>query len=180
MRCPNCGLVHPDSELYCRRCLIDMHTGEPMHEVRTAESAPPAQRLQQAAETLLLSAMSASRRSASQLKNTMERAGSSIRKIDFKALAAGLKDLAARGETLKTIPCLQCEGQMNIQRIHDYGAGGTIALFLMGAVLMGLGFLAWPLFVTGALSVGLGVFFHRKGKTRWRCPSCGFNILRHP
>jgi len=49
MRCPQCGLVHPESDQYCRRCNLDLRTGEP----RPQEALPVAAASAPAWESLL-------------------------------------------------------------------------------------------------------------------------------
>jgi hypothetical protein len=177
MKCPKCGLLHPDSEQYCRRCMVNMHTGEPMPQVEAVETIPAGQRLRQAAETLSVSALQAAKRLA-ELKTVFATAAARGRSFNWDSLKSRLTALYFTAETLKAIPCVQCEGEMRVERVQGYGKGGIIALALTGVALLGMGCLAWPLFVTGAASIGLAIFFQRRGKSRWRCTSCWFKIPR--
>ena len=49
MRCPQCGLVHAESDQYCRRCNLDLRTGIP----RPPVAAPGAATAAPALESLL-------------------------------------------------------------------------------------------------------------------------------
>ena len=57
MRCPQCGLVHPESDQYCRRCNLDLRTGEPRPQaavpVAAASAASALESLLAAARPLL-------------------------------------------------------------------------------------------------------------------------------
>ncbi len=174
MRCPRCGLVHPDGDIYCRRCQVNLHTGEPRPEEPTVDAIPASQRLLHEAETILRSLLAGARR-LNIFKDTFNKMAAQLKSLNLRGM---LNSLTSRSEKLKTIPCLQCEDAMKIDRIPVYGAGGPIALFILGGLLLGIGFLAWPLFITGVVSVGLAVFFRKRGKTRWRCPSCGYTVSR--
>ena len=79
---------------------------------------------------------------------------------------------------MANLACIRCAAEMRIERLSVYGPGGPVALILAGVVVLGLGFLAWPLFLLSPVAVGLGVFYRRRGPTRWHCRSCGYIIPR--
>jgi CBS-domain-containing membrane protein len=86
--------------------------------------------------------------------------------------------LQARRTQVASLACIRCAAEMRIERLSVYGPGGPVALMLAGVVVLGLGFLAWPLFLLSPVAVGLGVFYRRRGPTRWHCRSCGYIIPR--
>lgn len=197
MRCPNCGLVHPETARYCRRCQVDLRTGQPRpRETATgAISSPPAgQQLLgwvRGVATRVQSIFS-SRSSPAALSPALGpgpgkkavpagpgsgRMAGAVRNIR-KSFTGLFSRLWPGRSGLRTLACIQCSGPMHIERVSGYGAGGPIALMLAGIVVFVLGRWAWPLYALGPVGVALGIFYRSRGASFWHCRSCGYRIAR--
>jgi len=249
MRCSRCGLVHADADLYCRRCNLDLRTGEPRPQVvvpvAAATAASTFESLRAAMLPLLNKVSPRGRQTATRARTepqpfpapapeaaapepepvaapavtpapppaptplpTPIPAPSRPRTAPAPAAAPipmrprepvapkgpGLMArlgkqllkpaqwistrLKTRQTQLHSLTCIRCAAEMRIERLSVYGPRGPLALILAGVVVFGLGFLAWPLIILGPAAVGLGVFYRRRGPTRWHCRSCGYIIPR--
>jgi hypothetical protein len=194
MKCPRCGLVHAPLEQVCRRCEIDLRTGEP----RVRAAAP----LQ-----TTLNAPSSLRRLRQRLK-PITRPPAPPQPAAPDAPAPGRDPHAAPAKTkpaafvayamskksslpgvlrrfklepaVKSITCVQCSNEMAIARTAPFPRSGPIALIVLGAGLLIAGIFFRLLLITGAASLALAVFYLRAGRTSWKCPSCGLTIPRAP
>jgi len=204
MRCPQCGLVHTDSDQFCRRCQVDLRTGQPRPQetAASAAAAPPAWQQLFSLVRPLLARVQLPRRAPSRIPaappgsmpapapaaapvrpkeaaapSALSKLATALRQIrnPFAGLVGRMQ--AARSGP-KTLTCIQCSGAMHIERAGSYGAGGPIALILAGVVVLGLGRWAWPLYLLGPAGVGLGVFYRRRGASFWHCRGCGYRIPR--
>jgi len=258
MRCPQCGLVHLESDQYCRRCSIDLRTGSPRPQeafstavsaaspwqellktvrpwlnkapsfrpaarpieppepspvppaipaedpVRPWPGAPPAPEpvpippqhfFSPTPEPVSIPSKPAPVPTPSlalirprpapvpfRPKEPAAPAGPTKIAKAGMILVAAFQPLSrfwqARRDQLRTLTCLQCSAPMRIERLPVHPAGGPIALILAGFIVFGLGFWAWPLWILSPLAAGLGIFYRRRGPTRWRCRSCGYLIPR--
>jgi hypothetical protein len=248
MRCPQCGLVHLESDQYCRRCNIDLRSGAPRPPaaVLVAAASAPALDSLLAVVRPWLSKISLRRRLAGSRGRTEpqpfpapvsetpapEPAGAPVPlpvplpaaapappkipaaapsrprpapapaaapiplrprepaapkgpglirrlgKLLIKPAQLISTRLKTRQVELRDLTCIRCAAEMRIERLPVYGPGGPISLMLAVVVVFGLGFLAWPLFILSPVAVGLGVFYRRRGPTRWHCRSCGYIIPR--
>ena len=203
MRCPQCGLVHADSDQFCRRCQVDLRTGEPRPQETVSNAAAIQPAWQQLLDLVrpLLDKVRLPRRAGRPATATPEalpapaKAGvparlkgaivsrlgqftGTLKKIQNPLPRLLSRMRAARRSGIKTLTCIQCSGAMHIERASDYGAGAPLALIAAGVVVFILGRFAWPLFLLGPAGVALGVFFRRQGESFWHCRGCGYKIPR--
>jgi len=183
MKCPKCGLPHANSDTVCRRCRVDLRSGEPVKQ-----SALDSARAGGATRLDRLKALGAKRQQgeSSLFSSSGERASekprravlsSSATKKKKRSLSAGL--LGGKSP-VKTLECLECHGSMYVKTASPYGLSGPLGLMVLAIAMVVAGFWAWPLFLLAPLSLGLGVvyIYLRSDKTRWECASCGFVIPR--
>lgn len=206
MRCPQCGLVHADADQFCRRCQVDLRTGQPRprETVSNAAAAEPAWQQLLGFVRPLLARVQLPRRAPSRPPAAptgplpapapagaparpqeapvprLSKLTSALRQIQnpLPRLLSRIQAARAARSGLKTLTCIQCSGVMHIERASAYGAGGPLALILLGAVVFVLGRWAWPLFLLGPAGLGLGVFYRRRGASFWHCRGCGYRIPR--
>lgn len=197
MKCPRCGLVHTAADQVCRRCEIDLRTGEPTSRANLcavpAEPAPSslperlAKRIGSISPAQSLAAAASRIRSArpSGRKTTEPAEHEEGRQIKGKAASVLEKGKVilelprrARDDGVKKITCAHCGLDMSIARTAPYSLSGPVALILI-ALLLGLAALAFPLLAITAVLSGLaGIGYLREGSTYWKCASCGFTITR--
>ncbi|HUT54864.1 MAG TPA: hypothetical protein VM658_15845 [bacterium] len=201
MKCPRCGLIHAPLDQVCRRCEIDLRTGEP--RMRSAE--PIATRL---------NAPSSLKRLRERIKSPRpgrpapvpgapsteaappphhghpakeQHAPARTKPAAFVAYAmskrpgiSGVLSRLGRGPAVKSINCVQCNAEMDITRTAPFSRSGPIALIVLGAGLLIAGIFFRLLIITGAAAAALAVIYLRVGRTSWKCPTCGFTIPRAP
>ena len=170
-KCPKCGMVHSETDFVCRRCRVDLLTGEP------AAVSLPSQSGGSAAAAKVLAGMAPkilSRVSGTLIKLQKKAAGLIPKRFTEARPAA--PDAAAQVNEL--IYCLQCGSQMQPATVR-YFPGKTIYPFLgLAVVLIGLSFLWWGLLITAGLSVA-GFFVFRSLKVNlWKCGDCSYQFKR--
>jgi len=189
MKCGNCGLVHPPLEQVCRRCEIDMKTGE--RRARTeayagAKARTGGTRLRKvpardpggpaAAESVPETRESRRREPR---KSAGQAEAPATRKPGKPGLGSFIIQSPAKGE-ISSLSCLQCEGDMEIKIKAPFSRSWPVILIVVGVMVFFAGlaaksYLAW---IMTAASVAAGIFYLRVGKTYWKCDSCGHVINR--
>ncbi len=194
MKCPRCGLVHPPVDQACRRCEIDLRTGEasPRAGLRV-ETGPSRSALEK------IKGRIESRKQAPEPeepekpgKREKERAETRERHAEHETPAEERQDSARTerktalasmfvlpgAEKKKQIPCIHCEGTMTIRRSAPFSKAWPFALFGLAAALAAAAFFFPLLWIPAVLAAAAGLLYTRAGKTYWRCQSCGFIIKR--
>jgi len=164
-------MVHAETDFVCRRCRVDLLTGEPVVVNLPAQAGGSSA----AAKVLAGLAPKILNRASGILSRVQKKVVSLVPKRFTEARPAA-PDAAAQVNEL--IYCLQCGGQMQPGTVR-YFPGKTIYPFLgLAAVLIGLSFL-WPfLLITAALSVA-GFFVFRSLKVNlWKCGDCSYQFKR--
>ncbi len=192
MKCPKCGLVHANSEKVCRRCGVDIITGDPVSREQKAQAVKAggasrmdrikAMRTKPKQEQEPAAAVKSKRPSAKPpaAKGVVLSSSKTKKRSRKKAggLMARFKKPAASKSAVRVIECIECQAQMHIEMVRGYGLTGPIALIILAAALLVAGFLAWPVWLLSPVALGLGIWYLRSGQTRWHCPSCGYNVSR--
>jgi hypothetical protein len=170
-KCPKCGMVHAESDFVCRRCRVDLLTGEPV------AVSLPAPSIGSGAAAKALSSLA---------PKILNRASSAFEKGQKKVISLIPKRFTEEKPTAPTaaaqvnelIYCLQCGGEMKPATVR-YFPGKTIYPFLgLAVVLIGLSFLWWGLLFTAALSIA-GFFVFRSLKVNlWKCGDCSYELKR--
>lgn len=198
MRCPRCGLIHPPADLVCRRCEIDLATGQPAPRSFTP---PPAETASADWRQLLKKfktsgwgvklrpgGVAASQPTTRETKKTTVRPTAPpvppsipgmVVAVSFgkKGRLTGLIKSLRRPQ-LRELTCIQCGGRMLISRARPYSRGGPAALLILAVVLAAVGFVFPLLFITAGLGVASGIVYLRLGRTFWKCAACGFVVPR--
>ena len=193
MKCPRCSLVHAPGEEVCRRCEVDLRTGQPRSRAHcsAAAAAPP---------SLVAKVKGYRARMPSLPRRTRETKGGEAPSSATArpVTAAGAKPKAGiiamarkprdgllgrlkkyrKQNGVKQLTCLQCSGPMTLNRKAPFSAGAPIALLILAGVLLVAGIKFHLLFLPAPLALGLGIFYLRIGRTSWKCASCGFTIPR--
>ena len=196
MKCPRCGLIHAPLEQVCRRCEIDLRTGEPrMRAAATIDTHPaaptPLKRLAERIKSPLparpAAPPAADAAPAHHAPAKDQHAPARNRPAAFVAYAmskkTGLPGVLGRFRlepAIKNINCVQCSSEMALARTAPFSRSGPIALIALGAALLIAGIFFRPLIITGIAAVTLAVVFLRVGRTFWKCPNCGLTIPRAP
>lgn len=170
-RCPKCGMVHAETDFICRRCRVDLLTGETVKVSLASQSGGSAA----AVKVLAAMAPKILNKASDALGGVQKKAAGLIPKRFTEASPAAPVSAAQVSEL---IYCLQCGGEMKPATLR-YFPGKIIYPFLgLAAVLIGLGFLWWGLFFTAALSVA-GFFIFRSLKVNlWKCGECNYEQKR--
>ena len=186
MKCPRCGLVHPAGDEVCRRCEIDLKTGEARARascvVLTAQAPGAIERLRglrvrvPARPRPAVPEDQAEKSSPAAAKPKPKSGVIAAMRRPQAGLLARLK-LRRRSE-VKELTCLQCSGLMEINRQAPFSQAAPVGLLALAAVLFAAGFKFHLLFITAIPAAILGLIYLRVGKTSWKCHSCGFTIPR--
>jgi len=125
MKCGNCGLVHPPLEQVCRRCEIDMKTGERRARTETyagAKTRTGGTRLRKVPARDPggpAAAESAPETRESRRREPRKSAGQAEAPATRKSTKPGLGSFIiqspAKGE-ISSLSCLQCEGEIENQK----------------------------------------------------------------
>ena len=205
MKCPSCGLVHSPADQVCRRCEIDLVSGEP----RSRAGTGPAPRPAAVAAAIPVKAKTGAGQDREPAKDyapparTEKVRPETRRKPDLEVvvLRSGQEEespeepeaLASPGKPrrvlgraldflgltgLKSIRCVQCNGSMTIERERPYSRSGPISLLVLGGALAVVALFYHYLFITAALSIMAGVIYLRMGQSSWKCLSCGMLVPR--
>ena len=148
-RCPRCGLVHPDSEHICRRCRVDLSTGEkaqlPTIKTRTGFSFNfPVLEFSQ----IFL-----------KIPQILEKLYSFPEKSREKE---------------KVFYCLECGGELELKKQELYPKKFSYPFLALAVILFGLSWLVPALLITGILSLAGFFLYHSVlKKSFWQCPECG-------
>jgi hypothetical protein len=199
MKCPRCGLVHAPLEQVCRRCEIDLRTGEPRSRVQAVapsakSTASSLRRLRDRIKAPAKTLKSAGETAEAQVQEKKARVlpGPEPHSVEAKSKPSAFVAYAMSKKTglpsfldrfrkkrgTTSITCVQCSGRMAIQRTAPFSRSGPIALLCLGGALIIAGFFFRLLLITGSLSLVLGLVYLRVGHTSWKCSDCGFIIPR--
>jgi hypothetical protein len=164
--CPRCGLVHADADFICRRCQVDLLTGEPVKTPAASSPAKPAFELKNLYAPLLAV--------PGKISGSAGRASEAVR----KKLSRKRTRVSVQARTAETNYCRQCGGVMKPVTLRLYPGKYLYPLLALAAILFGLSFLWRLLLITAGLSAA-GFFAFRSLKTSlWKCPDCGHEIKR--
>jgi len=200
MKCPRCGLVHAASDQVCRRCEIDLRTGEARPRAQSClaveDSRNPFERLSAlvprrskpaaAAEEPGAKPKTAERRpveAATPTAASPAHAPAGRKAVTFFRAQKEKVRLPAflRGKAESDAPpmsCVQCSEPMRVVHERPYPFWQVLALWVLGGGLLIAGIFFHLLIITGVLAVVAGFFFHRLGGSHWRCASCGMIVPR--
>lgn len=201
MKCPRCGLVHAASDQVCRRCEIDLRTGEARPRAQSClaveESQNPFERLAGLVPRRKPAAPIAETARPEPTPEPVERhrTDSAAAKTEAHAAPAGRKAVSffraqkekvrlpafMRGKADSSAPpmsCVQCSEPMRVIHERPYPFWQVLALWVLGAGLLVAGIFFHLLIITGVLAAVAGFFFHRLGGSHWRCTSCGMIVPR--
>jgi len=164
--CPRCGLVHADADFICRRCQVDLLTGEPVKIPAARKPAKPALELKNLYAPFV--------RVSGKIAGSAGKASGAIRKkLSRKPVEPSVQSQAA-----ELTYCLQCGGLMKPATLRLYSGKFIYPLLGLAAILLGLSLL-WRLLLFPAGLSAAGFFAFRSLKTAlWRCSDCGHEIKR--
>jgi hypothetical protein len=202
MRCPDCGLVHASTDQVCRRCEIDLKTGERAARASMSAAAGDSTALgrlrrraisaagTRAGQILLRRGEEPKKRPAEKIEGAQPldagepgpRRKLEVFTVTVRKKAGGLKILGrlAGKSGVASISCIQCTSPMSVVRTAPYSRAWPPVLMAAGSALIAAGLFFHLLLITGALAVVAGMAYLRVGRTYWRCESCGFVIPRAP
>ena len=170
-KCPKCGMVHAETDFVCRRCRVDLLTGEPAAVSLPLQSGGSAG----AAKVLTDMAPKILSRVSGAFSKLQKKVVSLIPKRFTEAKPAAA-DAAAQVNEL--IYCLQCGGQMQPATVSYFPEKIIYPFLGLAVVLIGLSFLWWGLLFTAALSIA-GFFVFRSLKVNlWKCGDCSYQFKR--
>ena len=170
-RCPKCGLVHSDLDRFCRRCKVDLFTGEPISVIEQVPK-PASQSIQIELDLLLKKIIA-----------ICSGAWQSFQKIPIiQKLKArfGISPIVSKPsqQVEELIYCLKCGGEMKPQVRPYFPLKNLYPLLGLGIVLLILSFFFWALVFPSLLSIA-GFFFYRSLKLDlWVCSECKSQIER--
>ena len=150
-RCPKCGLVHPDSDEICRRCRVDLQTGEPV-----ALSAP------KASTSLSLD-----------LAGIFQKPLAWLARLQEAILPAPAEKAEKSSFEKQIVYCMECGGKMERRAELIYPAKFIYPLLGLGIILLVLGFFIPLLFISAGLSILSFIFYFTYRVRFWRCTECG-------
>ncbi len=194
MRCPKCGLVHSPGDQVCRRCQVDLKTGEP-RPIQVSIPQDQASALNRMKARLRLPKSPAAiitrkakkpgkkKNAAEAVQEKGETSSETFiaprkKKKKKTKMPAPLLSLFSGRKGVSEIPCAQCGADMMIARTRPYSMSGPVALLALGAALLAAGVLFHLLFISSGIALAAGAFYLRAGRTFWKCPSCGFTVSR--
>ena len=185
MKCPRCSLVHPPKDLVCRRCHIDLRTGETMGRPAVAVAVGidgkdgRLNRIKRkAADAVQSGKPESGRKKESETQPQREDRPGRDAAPKKDPVKFSLLRGAEKTKGPQKIVCVQCGNYMHVERTQPYSNRAPQALFAMGAILAAGGLFYHLLFVTAAVSIIAGIYYQRAGKYFWQCPDCGFTINR--
>ena len=204
MKCPRCGLVHAAAEQVCRRCEVDLRTGEARARavscVAVVESQSPLERLRGLipSRTKKIAPQIASPADDYKPEPAPRQAppGKTPEHVEAHARAEAARKAASFFRTQKDkvrmpaflrrrekapappISCVQCTEPMEVIHERPYPIWQSLLLWLLGAGLLIAGIFHHLLIITGLLALVAGVFFFRLGGSHWRCTACGMIVPR--
>jgi len=170
--CPRCGLIHADADFVCRRCRVDLLTGEPVKAAAAAPSKPtkPALDLKKF-RGLGLAALSGISRGLGRVQDKFSAL------VQKKVVRKKLEP-TEQAQVSELVYCLKCGGEMKPAFARYYQSKALYPLLALALVLFGLSFLWRGLLITSALSL-TGFFFYRALKVNlWRCTDCKHEMKR--
>jgi len=158
--CPKCKMVHSEADYICRRCRVDLATGEPV--------ALPAIR-QKSGEDLLREKL---RDSRNLIQKPLVFFSKTLNKIRAKIPAPKLK-AKETDQITALIYCMKCGGEMKPATVPFYPARILYPFLGLSVALFGLGFLFTGLILPGILSLACFVIYFRLREELWLCGECG-------
>jgi hypothetical protein len=187
MKCPRCGLIHPAGDEVCRRCEIDLRTGEPRSRAAcvmlTAQAPGAIERLR----GLKLKVPARIRTAPPPEASGDQAVPAAVKPKPKSGVIAAMRRPQAgllarlkfrRRTEVKNLTCVQCSGLMEIDRQAPFSPAAPVGLLVLAGVLFVAGFKFHLLFITAIPAAILGLIYLRVGKTSWKCHSCGFTIPR--
>jgi len=170
-RCPKCGLVYSDSDSFCKRCKIDLLTGEQVSI--PAQSQKPGSELNQLEIDFILKKIS---EGVSLTRERIQKSPLTQKlKTRFRLTAVASKP-SAQVEGL--IYCLNCGGEMKPSILSYFPLKTLYPLLGLAVILLVLSFFFWALIFPSLLSIA-GFFFYRALKLDlWVCSECKNQIKR--
>jgi len=167
--CPKCGLVHADTDFVCRRCRVDLLTGERVQKVAAAAPGKSSSLLKGIVSSLTLSG-----RNFNPLKKVLAAASSMVQKIILR----GTAEAPLREQAAEMTYCLQCGGVMKPATVPFYSLKTVLPFLALAALLFGLSFLWSHLAITATISVAGFFLFWSLRMNVWRCQECKHEIKR--
>jgi len=168
--CPKCGLVHADADFICRRCRVDLLTGEPVAvaaQVMIKKPAFDSRKLTTLPLKLLRGLVGLGSRINAKTVGAIQK------RFIKKPLQA-----SRQAQISEMTYCMQCGGHME-PLTQPYYPGKTLYLFLILALLLfGLGFKWHGLFATAGLSVGAFFVYRSIRINIWKCGTCKHEVDR--
>jgi len=159
-RCPRCHLVHSDADYVCRRCRVDLATGEPVAlKVIKSKSADQVLR-EKIANSLALP--------QKLLKFLSAGLDKALARISSPKLQAKASD-----ELENLVYCMECGGEMKPEIVPYYPRKILYPFLGLSFILFALAFLFPLLIITGVLSLASFIVYYRLRQELWLCTECG-------
>jgi len=190
MRCPQCGLVHPPSDATCRRCEIDLRTGESRARECAVTVAKPeesiAERLRSVAKRVPARKTQASPEAPARDKGKENRKKALPQPVisvgeqapDESRKKSKVREWKLKVKDTSTLPCAQCGEPMHVARTMPFSRNWPYILVGLGTALLIAGIFIHVLLVTAVLAIAAGIAYTRVGRTYWKCEECGLTITR--
>ncbi|MFO8058098.1 MAG: hypothetical protein R6V10_12445 [bacterium] len=184
MKCQRCGLVHPPKAQVCRRCEIDLQTGEPRSRAdsylevagRSTGTTPiekKKSRLKRKEKAETREPAESSSEETSESRSPAEKQGASVQRgRDLTRLLPGGSGSQAQ------VSCIQCTSFMEVKKEFPYSRVYPLLFLALGLVLAVAGLFVRLLFLPALAAVLAGLAYLGVGRSYWLCPSCGYSIER--
>lgn len=164
-RCPKCKLVHSDSDVVCRRCGVDLLTGEPVKIVRVKKKP-----VNEVMVERFKDMFSVLRKPFSSMRSFLERVLKRIKLPGFGRMESEQRKAL--------IYCMECGGEMRMISVPYYSRKVVYPFLGLSLVLFGLGFIFRLLFISSFLSLIVFVVYFRLRDEFYRCSDCGAYLRR--
>ncbi len=187
MKCPRCGLVHAPHTQVCRRCEINLQTGEPMPRasspleaadkrsgIKTPERGKTGKSKQEKTpqpekpEERQPPDEPAERRHSGPERESTEKKS----KRDLARYFPGGTGSQAR------VSCIQCTAFMQVRKDYPYRSSYPLVFMVLGLVLAVAGIFIHLLLLPALAAVLAGMAYVGYGGSYWLCPQCGYRIDR--
>ncbi len=191
MRCPQCGLVHAPKTQVCRRCEIDMQTGETRLRAvsllktakktaikatprkKTAEKKPGKTDHEETPEEAPPETAEAPEKQDKQKRKTGKETAEKASGRDV------LEVLLPSGSGSRApVSCIQCTTLMEVHKDHQYSRTYPLLFLALGLLLAVAGLFLNLLLLPALAAVLAGLAYLGHGGSYWLCPQCGFRIER--
>ena len=164
-RCPRCKLVHSESDVVCRRCGVDLLTGEKM-KVVSIKSKPTGELIVLRFKGIITF-----------LKKRFSIISDSFGRVLKKFSLRRIKTRETE-QIDALIYCMECGGEMKPVDIPYYPRRVFYPFLGISLILFGFSFVFPVLVITGGLSLASFFVYLRLRVMFWECKDCGSRIKR--